>query len=177
MNTTTRRTILAGAAALPLLPATALAASVTLSLLPVSALATPGNATDAAWTAYQAAKANYDANDQAYGAFEATIPIGPRPRFDDFEDRDEWESLADQWEQERAKYPANPFLLDDDQLDALIEPMHAAENTILATPPATLTDIERKLAVVSEWNGANDISAELVDGILADVRSLMGVAS
>ena len=40
-----------------------------------------------------------------------------------------------------------------------------------------MTDVERKLAVVSEWNGDNDIPAEFVDGILADVRSLMGVAS
>ncbi len=36
-NTTTRRTVLAGAAALPLLPAAALAVPVTLPLLPVSA--------------------------------------------------------------------------------------------------------------------------------------------
>ncbi len=43
MNTTTRRTILAGAAALPLLPAAALAVPVTLPLLPVSALATPAD--------------------------------------------------------------------------------------------------------------------------------------
>ena len=40
MTTTTRRTILAGAAALPLLPAAALAAPITLPLLPVSELAT-----------------------------------------------------------------------------------------------------------------------------------------
>jgi hypothetical protein len=163
MTTTTRRNIIAGAAAMPLLPATALAA--------------PGNATDAAWSAYEAAKANYEANDQAYDAFEATIPIGPRPRFDDFEDRDEWESLADQWEQERAGYPDNPFRLDDDALDALCAPMSATEGAILATPATTLTDIERKLTVVSGWNGENDIPAELVDGILSDLRSLMGVAS
>ncbi len=41
MTTTTRRTILAGAATLPLLPAAALAVPVTLPLLPVSAFATP----------------------------------------------------------------------------------------------------------------------------------------
>ena len=34
---------------------TALAASVTLPLLPASAFAAPGNATDAAWSAYEAA--------------------------------------------------------------------------------------------------------------------------
>ncbi len=53
MNTTTRRTILAGAAALPLLPGAALAASATLPLMPVSAIAAPGNATDPAVAAYR----------------------------------------------------------------------------------------------------------------------------
>ncbi len=77
---------------------TALAASVTLPLLPVSAFATPGNATDAAWSAYEAAKARYAENERQYKAFDAAIPIDPRPNFDDFEDRDERESLADKWE-------------------------------------------------------------------------------
>ncbi len=52
MQTTTRRKILAGAAALPLLPVTALAASVTLPLLPVSAFAKP--AVDPVIPAYRA---------------------------------------------------------------------------------------------------------------------------
>ena len=91
--------------------------------------------------------------------------------------RDEWESLADQWEQERAKHPANPFDLDDAALDALCEPISNAETAVLATPATTLTDVERKRAVVSGWNGGNEIPAEFVDGSLADVRSLMGVAS
>ena len=43
MKTITRRTALAGAAAMPLLPATALAASVTLPLLPVAPYATPAD--------------------------------------------------------------------------------------------------------------------------------------
>ncbi len=103
--------------------------------------------------------------------------VGQRPRFDAFEDRDEWERLQDAWDQERAGYPDNPFNLDDDALDALIAPINAAEDAILSAQIATLTDIERKLAVVSGWNGGNDIPAEFVDGILADVRSLMGVAS
>ena len=156
---------------------TALAASVTLPLLPVSAFATPGNATDAAWSAYEAAKARYAENNRQYEAFETAIPIGPRPRLDDFEDRDEWESFADQWEQERAGYPDNPFNVDDDTLDALIAPLHAAEDAVLSAKATTLTDIERKLAVVSEWNGVNDIPAEFVDGVLTDMRSLMGVPS
>ena len=153
---------------------TALAASVTLPLLPVSPYAAPGNATDAAWSAYEAARARYAENHQAYDAFEATIPIGPRPRFDAFEDRDEWKALADQWEKERAKYPANPFALDDDQLDALIGPMHTAEDAILTTPAATFIDVERKLAVISGWEGAHVIEADHVDNMLADVRRLNG---
>ncbi len=59
MNTITRRT--------------ALAASATLPLLPVSAYATPGNATDAAWSAYEAAKANYEANDQELSRVEGIV--------------------------------------------------------------------------------------------------------
>jgi len=155
-----RRTVITAAVALPCIGVAG------------SATATPGNATDAAWSAYEAAKANYETHDQAYDAFETAIPIGPRPRFDDFENRDEWESLADQWEQERAKHPANPFDLDDAALDALCEPVSNAEKAVLATPATTLTDVERKLAVVSGWSGGNEIPAEFVDGILADVRSL-----
>ncbi len=161
----------------PITRRTALAASAALPLLPVSALATPGNATDAAWSAYEAAKANYEANDQAYHVFEAAVPVGPYPRFCDFEDHDQSHRAQAAWQRRRAQYPANPFNLDDDAVDALCDPVTAAENTILATPPATLTDVERKLTVVSGWNGGNEIPAEFVDGILADVRSLMGVAS
>ena len=163
MTTTTRRKVIAGAAALP--------------LLPVSAFAQPGNATDAAWSAYTAAKANYETHDQAYHTFEAAVPVGPYPRFCDFEDHDQSHRAQAAWERRRAQYPANPFNLDDDALDALCEPINDAERAVLSAKPATLTDIERKLAVVSGWNGGNDISAELVDGILADVRALMGVPS
>ena len=58
MTTTTRRTVIAGAAAMPLLPATALAA-------PVSAYAQPA---DPALAAFREWRAAYDAND----AFLAT---------------------------------------------------------------------------------------------------------
>ncbi len=63
MTTTTRRNIIAGAAALPLLPA--LAVPVTLPLLPVSAFAQPD---DPAVVAYREWLAAYHAND----AFLAT---------------------------------------------------------------------------------------------------------
>ena len=65
MKTTTRRHILAGAAAVPLLPAAALAVPVTLPLLPVASYAAPA---DPAVKAYQAFLAAYGAND----AFLAT---------------------------------------------------------------------------------------------------------
>ena len=169
--TTTRRRILAGAAAVPLLPAAALAAPVTL---PVASYAAPANATDAAWAAYEVALAAQQGNEQAYRAFEAALPVDPRPRFEDFEVSGEWNAAGEQWGQERAKYPANPFDLDDDQLDALCEPLHAAEDAIRTTPAATFTDIERKLAVIANCEGAHIFEAESVDGILADVRRLNG---
>ena len=128
MTTITRRTALAGAATLPLLPATALAASVTLPLLPVSAFAAPANATDAAWSAYETARKDMP-DDQAYSAFEATLPIGQSPAAVDFNDHDEWWTAFQQWKQERAELPKNPSDLDDDELDAILRPLHAAEDS------------------------------------------------
>ena len=128
-TTTTRRAVIAGAAALPLLPVTALAA--------------PGNATDAAWSAYEAGRARYAADKAARDAVEAATGI-----FDGISDED---------------------------LDVFCNAISDAESAVLSAKAATLTDVERKLAVVSRWNGDNDIPAEFVDGILADVRSLMGV--
>ena len=135
------------------------------------------NATDAAWAAYEAAWRNFYANEQAYDEFEAAIPIGPRPEYAEFGDRDEWDRQHDAWRSERARLAANPFDSDDAQLDALCEPITAAENAIFAAPATTVTDIERKLAVVSKWGGDHMIEASTVDGILADVRRMAGVAS
>ncbi len=73
MSTTTRRNIIIGAAALPLLPATALAVPVTLPFLPVSAFATPAD--DPAVAAYEEWLAAYD----AYDAFLATGEEGDTP--------------------------------------------------------------------------------------------------
>jgi hypothetical protein len=67
MNTTTRRTILAGAAALPLLPATALAASVTLPLLPVASYAQPA---DPAVEAYRVWRAAYGARSDFLNTYD-----------------------------------------------------------------------------------------------------------
>ena len=57
MNTITRRTALAGAAALPLLPGAALAASATL---PASALAQPADPAVEAYRAWRAANGAYE---------------------------------------------------------------------------------------------------------------------
>ncbi len=119
MTTTTRRNIIAGAAALPLLPA--LAVPVTLPLLPVAAYAGTTNATDAAWPAYRAARARYEENRRARTAFEAALPIGRVPCMAEFEDVEEWRPLSNAWHEERAQYPENPFHLDDDALDAFID--------------------------------------------------------
>ncbi len=163
-----RRTVITAAVALPCLGVVG------------SATAATGNATDAAWSAYEAARARYAENDQTYDAFEATIPIGPRPTAADFGDLDkpehraEWDRQYDAWCRERAKYPANPFALDDDQLDAMCGPVWAAEDAIHAALASKMVDIERKLAVISNWGGCHIIEANRVDDILADVRRLNG---
>ena len=64
--------------------------------------------------------------------------------------------------------------MDDDQLDTLCDPLHAAEDAIRTTPAATFTDVERKLAIISNSEGAHMFEAESVGGILADVRRLNG---
>ena len=124
MNTITRRTALAGAGALPLLPATALAVPA-----PISAST---NATDAAWATLQAAQAHYD---------------------------------------------AQPGDTDDQTLDRIYGRVADAERDILLAKAATLTDVERKLVIISKWDGWNFIQPEAIGSLLADVRSLMGVAS
>jgi hypothetical protein len=48
---------------------------------------------------------------------------------------------------------------------------------LLSAKAATLTDVERKLAIVSGWNGWHEIQTQTIDALLADVRSLMGEAS
>lgn len=67
MTTTrlTRRTALAGAAVLPILPAAAMARD---KVRDADLFAEPTNATDAAWARYLAAKADYEAASAAYDA-------------------------------------------------------------------------------------------------------------
>ncbi len=143
MKTTTRRTVLTGGAALPLLPVSAYASA---------------NATDAAWAVYGAAQARYAEHRSLYDAYEAALPIDPFPRFCDFEDRDEWGRRRVAWERERAQYPDNPFALDDDAFDVLIDAMNAPEDEIIATPATTLTDVERKLLILVERNSGGSMS-------------------
>ena len=163
-----RRKLIAAAAALP----------VALPLLPASVSAQPANATDAAWATYQAATANYAEHRSRYDAFEAALPTGPVPCMADFEEVEEWRPLNNAWHDERAQYPANPFDLDDDALDGFIEPIEAAEDAVMAIPAATLTDVQRKLVVlVKHESGGIPGNAPEIAVILADVSSLMGVAS
>ena len=61
----------------------------------------------------------------------------------------------------------------DEMCDRLID----AESAMMDAPIATLTDLERKLTIVSGWNGEQTISAETADAMLADLRALMGVTS
>ena len=172
-NQTTRRNVITGAAALPLLPAAALAASVTLPLLPVAAFAMPGNATDTAWSAYEAAKANYEAAHRDFEAMEASLPehlkISAHPGNPLDWKPGEWQKKVDAWKRGRAELGTEA---PGEACDKAADRQNNAEAAVLDTPGTSLTDIERKLAIVSGWNGDNDIPAELVDGILADVRSL-----
>ncbi|MCH7940104.1 MAG: hypothetical protein IID13_10215, partial [Candidatus Marinimicrobia bacterium] len=55
--------------------------------------------------------------------------------------------------------------ISDEDLDVFCDAISDAESAVLSAQATTLTDVERKLAVVSEWNGDNDIPAEFVDGI------------
>ena len=125
-----RRTVITAAVALPCIGMVG------------SATATPGNATDNAWSAYEAGRARYDADKAARDAVEAATGI--------------YTSIS------------------DEGLDAFCEPITDAEGAILSAKAITLTDIERKLAVISKWGGDHMIEADRVDGILADVRSLNG---
>ena len=72
MHTTTRRTVIAGAATLPLLPAAALAAPVSLPLLPLTSYAMPADPVIAAHREWLAA---YNANE----AFLETGQEGDTP--------------------------------------------------------------------------------------------------
>jgi hypothetical protein len=108
MTTTTRRNIIAGAAAMPLLPA--LAVPVTLPLLPVSAFAAPGNATDYHWQRYHAAKAAFEAANRDHDAMEASFPehlkISAFPDMPPEGRTDEWRKKVDAWNQSRAELGA-----------------------------------------------------------------------
>ena len=163
MTTTARRTIIAAALAVP----------ATLPLLPVPAFATPGNATDTAWSAYEAAKANYDAAYRDYTAMEASLPdhlkISEHPDMPPEGRTDEWRKTVNAFNRSRDELGAEVAGESCDQAAGLV---CNAEKAVLETSSTTLIDVERKLTVVSGWNGDNDIPAEFVDGILADVRSL-----
>ncbi len=74
----------------------------------------------------------------------------------------------------KARYEARQHEnLDDETLEALCGPVNDAETAIFSTKAATLTDVERKLAIVSGWSGWHEIQPQTIDALLADVRSLM----
>ncbi len=168
----TRRTALAGAAALPLLPVSVLAAPVTLPLLPVPAYATPGNATDSQWQRYQAAKAAFAATDRDYDAMEASLPehlkLKVMPKWTEYSP-DEWRKRVDAWNRSRAELGAEVV---GEVLEQAAGRMNDAEAVVLEMPGTTLTDIERKLSILHGFGGDSEIQARHIDRLLADVRAL-----
>ncbi len=71
MTTTTRRKLIAGAAALPLLPTAALAVPVTLPLLPVSAFAAPADPVVTAFSEWRALDRERERVTAVFDALEA----------------------------------------------------------------------------------------------------------
>ena len=55
--------------------------------------------------------------------------------------------------------------------------MNDAESAVLETPGTTLTDIERKLSIPKGFGKHREIQPRDLSRLLADVRSLMRVAS
>lgn len=162
----------------------ALLGTVTLSAamapLGLARATTTLNATDASWADYQAARAAFEAHRDAERAFNATLPEHLRPLqkpdlAGDFGwNRKAWEAARAEWERERAHYPANPYEMTDERLDAHCDAIGAAQHAVISTPAATLEDIERKLTIFRD----EDLSDEDrdLDQLLADVRRLMGRA-
>lgn len=64
-----------------------------------------------------------------------------------------------------------------EEFKALVARMSAGEDAVFEAPVATLTDAARKLAVISDWNGAHNIEPERIDAILAQVRAATGRAA
>lgn len=160
-----RRTLIAGAVSLPLLPATGAAAQA----------ATP-NATDAAWAEHQAASAAYEAELARFHAFEDAIveKIGWQPpRFMD--DPEGWRARHDAYRQERAQYPENPYLEDNNPIS---ERQSDAMMAMLEAPVRTIVDVERKLTVIHEISeGGSCIEAAWIESMLDGVRAMLGRAA
>ncbi len=190
-----------------------IAAAVALPCIGVagSATATPGNATDAAWSAYEDAKAAHKSASQLFHSISDALPAhlctDARPLYSttnlggarlysvdaikrhsatdplrDLRGRPAyWERVIAEFTERRAAYDAGRAEhgadaageAADEMCDRLID----AERAMLDAPIATLTDLERKLTIVSGWNGELAIPAETADAMLAGVRLLLGVAS
>lgn len=169
-TTMNRRTALLGTVTLP----------AAMAPLGLAGAATAPNATDEAWAEYREARAAYEAHRDAERAFNATLPehLHPLQKPDlagDFDwNREAWEAARAEWERERAHYPANPYRMTDERLDAHCDAINAEQHAVISTPAATLEDIERKLTIFRD----EDLSDEDrdLDQLLADVRRLAGRA-
>ena len=71
----------------------------------------------------------------------------------------------------------NPTREQTETINALCGSIRDAEDAIMAAVSVSLTDIERKLTIISNWGGDHLIEADVVDGILADVRRMAGATS
>ncbi len=104
-----------------------------------------------------ATAATGNATDTAWSAYEAA-----RARYD-----------ADKAARDAVEAATGIYVgISDEDLDALCDPIDDAESAILSTKAATLIDVERKLAVISGWEGWHEIQPQAIDAILADVRAL-----
>lgn len=168
MTTTklTRRAALAGAAALPILPAAAMAQE---KVRASDFIATP-NATDAAWMELQAAEAAFDAAFQRWEAFEDWITgqIGPKPVLFNRTPWHEFRARAEAWEKARAELPENPHEHPAD--GGPRERLDAARDALIMAPVTTMTDLERKLSVAYHVDDQPEYAAT----ILAGVRAMIG---
>ena len=78
------------------------------------------------------------------------------------------------WKRERALYTSDDHIISDEKLDAFCQPITDAEDAVLDTPAATLTDLERKLILIRDDGGT--WQHRDLDRLIADVQALDGRA-
>ena len=153
MQTTTRRRILAGAAAVPLLPAAALAVPGSLSLLPVASYAQPADPLLAAYAEWQAMRAHYE------------------------QVLDNWNDLENRLGNNAPEvnaYIAGPVERETDRICDL----EASIAKMVATTPAGLVAQLRVAVRTFDYRGDTDNEeARFVISALAGAENIAGVAS